>query len=201
MTMRPLSRYLPKPGHITLPTMLTPLPSAAPPREAAAVSPAPLGVSTIAGRPVEGKALDVFARSANELRDHALFAGVEPKDIKRLRVRAGGQTAVLERSGESEWKLVEPTKGPAKAPRVEDLLFAIRALRWTDIVSPRGEDAAKFGLEAPSMEVVLLKGDGGELARLTVVKRDGDRAYVRAGTGPAIYAIDARTLVERAQDP
>jgi hypothetical protein len=143
---------------------------------------------------VEGKALDDLARSANELRDHALFSGVEPKDIKRLRVRAGGQTAVLERSGESEWKLVEPTKGPAKAPRVEDVLFAVRALRWKDIVSPRGEDAAKFGLDAPSMEVVLLKGDGGELARLTVGKRDGDRAYVRAGSGPTIYAIDARTL-------
>jgi Domain of unknown function (DUF4340) len=143
---------------------------------------------------VEGKALDDLARSANELRDHALFSGVEPKDIKRLRVRVGGQTAVLERSGESEWKLLEPTKGPAKAPRVEDILFAVRALRWKDIVSPRGEDAAKFGLDAPSMEVVLLKGDGGELARLTVGKRDGDRAYVRAGSGPTIYAIDARTL-------
>jgi hypothetical protein len=143
---------------------------------------------------VEGKALDDLARSANDLRDHALFAGVEPKDIKRLRVRAGGQTAVLERSGESEWKLLEPTKGPAKAPRVEDILFAVRALRWKDIVSPRGEDAARFGLDAPSMEVVLLKGDGAELARLTVGKRDGDRAYVRAGGGPTIYAIDARTL-------
>jgi hypothetical protein len=143
---------------------------------------------------VEGKALDDLARSANELRDHSLFTGVEPKDIKRLRVRVGGQTAVLERSGESDWKLLEPTKGPAKAPRVEDVLFAVRALRWTDIVSPRGEDAAKFGLDAPSMEVVLLKGDGGELARLTVGKRDGDRAYVRAGNIPTIYAIDARTL-------
>ena len=143
---------------------------------------------------VEGKALDDLARSANELRDHALFAGVEPKDIKRLRVRTGGQTAVLERSGESEWKLLEPTKGPAKAPRVEDVLFAVRALRWKDIVSPRGEDAAKFGLDAPSMEVVLLKGDGSEVARLTVGKRDGDRAYIRAGSDPTIYAIDARTL-------
>jgi uncharacterized protein DUF4340 len=143
---------------------------------------------------VEGKALDDLARSANDLRDHALFSGIEPKDIKRLRVRAGGQTAVLERSGESEWKLLEPTKGPAKAPRVEDVLFAVRALRWKDIVSPRGDDAAKFGLDAPSMEVVLLKGDGGELARLTVGKRDGDRTYVRAGSDPTIYAIDARTL-------
>ena len=143
---------------------------------------------------VEAKALDDLARSVNDLRDHALFSGIEPKDIKRLRVRAGGQTAVLERSGDTDWKLVEPTKGAAKAPRVEDVLFSVRALRWKDIVSPGGEDAAKFGLDAPSMEVVFLKGDGAELARLTVGKRDGDRAYVRTGGGPTIYAIDARTL-------
>lgn len=143
---------------------------------------------------VEAKALDDLARSVNDLRDHALFAGIEPKDIKRLRVRVGGQTAVLERSGDSDWKLVEPTKGAAKSPRVEDVLFSVRALRWKDIVSPGGEDAAKFGLDAPSMEVVFLNGDGAELARLTVGKRDGDRAYVRTGSGPTIYAIDARTL-------
>lgn len=143
---------------------------------------------------VESKALDDLARSVNDLRDHALFSGIEPKDIKRLRVRAGGQTAVLERSGDIDWKLVEPTKGAAKGPRVEDVLFSVRALRWTEIVSPGGEDAARFGLDAPSMEVVFLKGDGAELARLTVGKRDGDRAYVRTGSGPAIYAVDARTL-------
>jgi hypothetical protein len=143
---------------------------------------------------VEAKTLDELARSVNDLREHALFSGIEPKDIKRLRVRAGGQTAVLERSGDTDWKLVEPTKGAAKAPRVEDILFSVRALRWKDIVSPGGEDAAKFGLDAPSMEVVFLKGDGAELARLTVGKRDGDRAYVRTGNNPTIYAIDARTL-------
>jgi hypothetical protein len=143
---------------------------------------------------VEAKALDDLGRSVNDLREHTLFSGVEPKDIKRLRLRVGGQTAVLERSGESDWKLVEPTKSAARSPRVEDVLYSVRALRWKDIVSPGGEDAARYGLDAPSMEVVLLKGDGGELARLTVGKRDGDRAYVRTGAGPTIYAVDARTL-------
>jgi virulence-associated protein VagC len=143
---------------------------------------------------VEAKALDELGRSLNDLRDHALFAAVEPKDVKRVRVRVGGQTAVLERSGDSDWKLVEPTRGAARASRVEDVLYSVRALRWKDIVSPNGEDAARYGLDAPSMEVVFLKGDGGELARLTVGKRDGDRAYVRTGAGPTVYAIDARTL-------
>lgn len=143
---------------------------------------------------VEAKALDDLGRSVNDLREHTLFSGVDPKDIKRVRVSVGGQTAVLERSGDADWKLVEPTKGAAKAARVDDVLYSVRALRWKDIVSPGGEEAAKYGLDTPSMEVVLLKGDGGELARLTVGKRDGERAYVRTGAGPAIYVIDARTL-------
>ena len=143
---------------------------------------------------VEAKALDDLSRSVNDLREHALFSGIEPKDIKRMRVQAGGQTAVLERSGDTDWKLLEPTKGGAKAARVDDVVYAVRALRWKDIVSPGGEEAAKYGLDAPSMEVVLLKGDGGELARLVVGKREGERAYVRTGAGPAIYAVDARAL-------
>ena len=143
---------------------------------------------------VDGKALDDLGRSADDLRDHALFAGLEPKDIKRLRVRAGGQTAVLERSGETDWKLLEPSKGAAKSTRVEDLLYGVRALRWKQIVAPGGEDPGKYGFDAPTMEVVLLKGDGGELARLMVGRRDADRAYVRTGAGPAIYAVDPGAL-------
>jgi hypothetical protein len=143
---------------------------------------------------VEGKALDDLGRSADDLRDHALFGGVEPKDIKRLRVRAGGQTAVLERSGDADWKLIEPTKGAAKAARVDDIVYGVRALRWKQIVAPNGEDAAKYGFDSPTEEVVLLRGDGGELARLTVGRRDADRAYVRTGAGPAIYAVDPGAL-------
>src|SRR5438876_683977 len=135
-----------------------------------------------------------LGRSVDDLRDHALFARLEPKDIKRLRVKAGGQTAVLERSGDTDWKLVEPTKGAAKGARVDDIVYGVRALRWKQIVAPNGEDAARYGLDAPTLEVVLLKGDGGELARLIVGRRETDRAYVRTGAGPAIYAVDPRTL-------
>jgi hypothetical protein len=143
---------------------------------------------------VEAKALDDLGRSVNDLRDRTLFSGVEAKDVKRVRVSVGGRTAVLERSGDADWTLLEPTKGAARAARVDDVLYSVRALRWKDIVSTAGEDAAKYGLDAPTMEVVFLKSDGVELARLTVGRRDGDRAYVRTGTDPTIYAIDPRTL-------
>jgi hypothetical protein len=143
---------------------------------------------------VDAKALEELGRATDELRDHTLFSGLDPKDIKRLRVRAGGQTAVLERSGDTDWKLVEPTKGAAKSARVDDLIYGVRALRWKQIVAPNGDDPGKYGLDAPTMDVVLLKGDGGELARLIVGRREGDRAFVKTGGGPAIYAVDPGAL-------
>jgi hypothetical protein len=143
---------------------------------------------------VDAKALTELGRSVAELRDHTLFAGLEPKDVKRVRLRVGSQTVVLERSGDADWAMLEPSKGSARATRVEDILYSMRALKWQEIAAPAGQDAAKYGLDAPTMEVVLLKGDGGELAHLTVGKRDGQRAWVRTGGGPAIYAIDAGML-------
>jgi Domain of unknown function (DUF4340) len=150
---------------------------------------------------VDGKALDELARSVDELRDRTLLAGLEPKDIKRMRVRSGGQTVVVERSGESDWKLVEGGKGAAKAVTVDNLLYSLRALKWKTIASPGGDDPAKYGLDAPTMEVALLKADGGELAAIVVGKREGDQAWVKLKAAPAIYAVDARHLGEPPKVP
>jgi len=51
-------------------------------------------------------------------------------------VKAGGQTAVLERSGDTDWKLVEPQRGSAKGARVDDIVYGVRALRWKQVVAP-----------------------------------------------------------------
>src|SRR5881397_1261532 len=71
---------------------------------------APTAYAGLAGRGpvvlVDGKVLEELGRSVDDLRDRVLLPGLEPKDIKRMRVRAGGQTVVVERSGD-DWKLVE----------------------------------------------------------------------------------------------
>jgi hypothetical protein len=166
---------------------------------------APTAYAALAGQGpvvlVDGKALDELARSVDELRDRTLLAGLEPKDIKRMRVRAGGQTIVVERSGDSDWKLVEGGKGAAKAVTVDNLLYSLRALKWKTIASPSGDDPAKYGLDAPTMEVTLLKADGAELAAILVGKREGDQAWVKVKAAPAIYAVDARHLGEPPKVP
>jgi uncharacterized protein DUF4340 len=145
---------------------------------------------------VDAKAVDELARSARDLRDRTLLAGVEPRDVKRVRLQAGGTSVVLERSGEADWKMLEPSKGPAQSAKVQDLLYALRGLKWNDIVAPGGEDPARFGLDRPSLEVTLYKSDGGEIATVLVGKRDRTTAYVKTRAAPAIYAVDATRLGE-----
>ena len=90
--------------------------------------------------------------------------------------------------------MVEPTKGPAKGGKVDDLLYTARALKWKDMVDPRGEDPRRYGLDVPDLEIALGRGDGGEIGTIQVGKREGDRVFVRTKASPAIYALEARQL-------
>ena len=166
---------------------------------------APTAYAGLAGRGpvvlVDGKVLEELGRSVDDLRDRVLLPGLEPKDIKRMRVRAGGQTVVVERSGDVDWKLVEGGRGSAKAATVDNLLYALRALKWKSIATPTGDEPARYGLDAPTLEVTLLKADGAELAAMLVGKRDAERAWVKLKAAPAIYAVDAKQLGEPPKVP
>ena len=159
---------------------------------------APMAYAAIEGKGpvvlVDGKAVADLARSANELRDRRLLGDLTPRDVKRVRVSAGGQTAVLERKGEDDWRMVEPAKGGANGSKVNDLLYALRGLRWKDIVAPEGKEAARWGVDAPTMEIALFRGDGGEIATVLVGKREGDLTYVRTKAQPAVYSVESRLL-------
>jgi uncharacterized protein DUF4340 len=143
---------------------------------------------------VEGSALKDFARSVNDLRDRTLLSGLEPKDVKRMQVAAGGQTTTLERTGETDWRVIEPAKGAAKSGKVDDLLYTLRGLKWKDLVAPGGEDAAKYGLDKPGVEVRLFRADGTEIGAVLFGKQDGERLYLKTRGGPAIYAADPKQV-------
>ncbi len=143
---------------------------------------------------VDAAALKDLGRTLNDLRDRRLLGEVEPKDVKRVALKRGTQSMVLERQGDNEWRMVEPSKGAAKSARVDDLLYTARALKWKDIVAPRGEEPARYGLDPPELEITLQRADGSEIGTVLVGKREGDRVFVRTKTAPAIYTLEARQL-------
>lgn len=165
----------------------------------------PAALAAVEGRGpvvlVDGKVLDDLARGADDLRDKSLLPAFEMSDVKRARVVSGGAPLVVERKGESDWQVVEPKRGGTKERRVADLLLSLKALRWKSIVSPKGDDVARFGLDKPELEVTLLKADGAEIAGLLVGKSEGPQTYVKLKTSPTVYAVDSRLIRDLQKAP
>jgi hypothetical protein len=143
---------------------------------------------------VEGSALTEIGRSLTDLRDRLLVSGLEPKDVKRLGLKSGDKTVMLERRSDTEWQFVEGGKGAVKTGKVDDVLWNLRGLKWKDLVGAPGQDLARYGLDAPAAEITLYRTDGAAITTLLVGKQDGNRRYIKSQAAPEVYAIDAKQL-------
>lgn len=143
---------------------------------------------------VEGKALAELAPGVMELRDRALLPAFELGDVQKARVAAGEKPLVVEKSGESEWKVVEPARGSTKDGRVASMLLTLRSLKWKEIAAKGPEDPARFGFDKPELEVTVVKKDGTDLATLVVGRTDGAVTYVKLKADPAVYSVTSKDL-------
>jgi hypothetical protein len=143
---------------------------------------------------VEGKALADLTPGVMELRDRALLPTFELADVQKARLAAGEKPLVVEKSGESEWKAVEPAGGRTKDGRVAAMLLALRALKWKEIAAKTPEDPARFGLDKPELEVTLYKKDGTELTTLVVGRTEGAVTYVKLKAAPAVFSVTSKDL-------
>jgi len=150
---------------------------------------------------VDAKALQDLSKTETDLRDRSVFPAFELNDVKRARLTAAGKPLVLERSGENDWKVVEPSRGSAKSDTMTNLVLGLKSLRWKEIASATGEDAARYGLDHPEVEVSLYKADGGDLGTLEVGKQDGAVTYVRVKPAATVYAVDSRLLSDLKKAP
>src|SRR3989442_1074436 len=164
-----------------------------------------MAYAAVAGRGpvviVGADALDGLARSVTELRDRTVLPALEPRDVKTVRVRAGGQTVVVERSGEADWRMVEGGAGAAKGADLGKLPYTLRGAQGNANAAPGGQDPRRDGLDAPPLEVTPLRAGGPEIAPALRGRHEGDHAYVKLKVLPAIYAVDTKALGELPQIP
>ena len=158
----------------------------------------PAAVAAVRGKGpvmlVEGKMLTELAPGVDELRDRSLLPAFEVDDIKKARVAAGDKPLVVERSGEKEWKVVEPVRGNTSEGRVASLLLTLRSLKWKEIAAKGPDDAARWGLDKPELEITVFKDGGAELATLLVGRTDGPVTYVKLRAEPGIFAVPSKDL-------
>ncbi len=141
---------------------------------------------------LDAVAVQAFLRTPADLKDKNLF-DLEPKDVAKVLLKRPGLTLRVEKT-KDKWTLQEPKKGEAKGYMVDSLLYTLRDLRFTKVVSDKADAAAKHGLDKPSLEVTLWKQDGSEIGTLLAGKADGDTLAVKLKARPTIYGIDAKAL-------
>jgi Domain of unknown function (DUF4340) len=165
----------------------------------------PAAVAAVAGQGpvvlVPATVLGDLGRTAADLRDRTLFPAFDVADVNHAQIVAGDRRVTVERRGDNDWRTIEPAKGAANEPRITDVLLTLKALRWKEIASPGGDEAARYGLDRPEAEVTLTRKDGSEIGSLLVGKQDGAVTYVRLKSSPAIYAIDSKVLADLRKAP
>jgi hypothetical protein len=84
---------------------------------------------------------------------------------------------------------------------VSELVWALRNLKWKDLVAEQGWDPARYGLDAAATTIALTGKDGKAIAALAVGKQEAGLTYVRIPGQPALYAIESKTLGELPATP
>jgi hypothetical protein len=99
--------------------------------------------------------VDVLPKNAMAFRDRSL-AGPGPAGVHKLIITRAGRTDELvpEEGGQpNRWRMRRPIDAPADARSITQILAILANLRADDFVADSQDDAAKFGLNQPLLEV------------------------------------------------
>lgn len=141
---------------------------------------------------VEARLFDDLNVNPSTLQDRRLLA-FETIEIKTLALHYPDKAIVVEKEGDS-WKLKTPEDGQAKASKVSALLFSLKDLEFQAIISTKGGELKRYGLDKPKIEIALTKTDGTPLPILLLGKKEKERLYAKLKPSPTIYAIDPKLL-------
>jgi len=160
------------------------------------------GEETIIGE-VGESALGVFDRDPVLLQDKAVITFDKEKVERMVFRKKGSPEIVVERvrsdAGNTEdWRVVEPTEGPAQKWKLTSLLWTLGSLKAQTLGEENPKSWAKWGLDSPDREVELFDGSGKSMAHLRVGSTAEGQPTVRyvRGTRDQVLEIDGDRLSE-----
>lgn len=87
--------------------------------------------------------------------------GVSEDQAKKVEIRkTGGDTTVLERDAGNKWRITAPQPLATDQDAASGVVSSLTGLTWQRLVDEKAGDLARFGLNAPKVEVVLTTKDG-----------------------------------------
>lgn len=146
---------------------------------------------------LENDVVEELDASLFDLRDKRPVRA-EAHALRRVELRRGALTLVLEKDGEEKWRLVEPV-GEAfkdKEAKVERILEPLAGARAEEIAD-RPSPAVLRALDRPACEVVLIPQAGAETR--VVLGEAGAALWLRTSARPPLFRV-AREVLARLPD-
>jgi hypothetical protein len=138
-----------------------------------------------------------FAKTTFDLRDKSVLSFARDK-VDRLAIEGGPAPAALAKSA-SEWTLTSPLRAPADYGAVEGLIGRIETARMKAIVEQDARDPKRYGLDKPSLTVVV--GSGSSQASLQIgMQADEGVHYARDVARPLVFTVES-SLVDELKKP
>jgi hypothetical protein len=105
-----------------------------------------------------------------DFRDKTVLT-LEPSKVERMKFQSEGKNFSLERTADGKWELIDgASKDPADAAAIAEYLQKLRDAKGKSIAEDPMTDPKKFGMDAPTSEVVLSTKDGKVLLDLKLAK-------------------------------
>lgn len=145
---------------------------------------------------VEATALDVFARTIDDLRDRHLLH-FDPDLLARIVLDADGVSVSLTKHG-TEWSFTNPTFGAVDQTAAGNLLSRLSNLKYREIVQERSTNLELYGLDEPFYSISLYNPKNQLIDRIVSgPTQPGPRTrYTTSVTSRHLGTIDAEPLEE-----
>jgi hypothetical protein len=136
-----------------------------------------------------------------ELRDRIVLA-FEKEDVRRLEIRRPGGTLVLEKeNGNGNWEIRSPFKAAASASRVDEILNQIKWAEARVFVEESPKSLSRYGLDAPSIRLLLSTAADSVRKTLDVGFREDGRFYAAEGSRRTVVLVDSALVSALRKSP
>jgi len=127
-----------------------------------------------------------------------------PEDqIQQIKIKkTGAETIVLRKGGDGKWQLLEPKPMRADQDTANSLATAISSLSSDKLVEDKATDLSPYGLNAPSLDITVLKKDGkSQEVYVGDEAPTGGGSYAKLPADAHVYTIASYTKTSLDKSP
>ncbi len=148
---------------------------------------------------IDSTLVNELRKPVSELRDKRPLRIADRDALRRIEIlKKGEQLAVVERDSTETWKLLSPAGRTAKSWRWNSIITDLDGVEVAGFVldwkKEERRDLSDYGLEDPSVSVVVSADDGTKMEVLLGGQVESGGVYLRRTDIPSVYEVESENM-------